>query len=122
MNKEQKEIFTTAYSYLNKLLQTFDELIENISSKSNEYGQALVDGLDGIKWLADVLTVTHGIHNYTPDYDFLTEQYSVILEGYKNEDFAFIAEVIENEIMPLLCDWLDIIEETIEKAEENSGE
>lgn len=117
MNKQQEEVLTSAYSYVNKLLQKLDELIENIADKPNEYLDVLTDGLDGIKWLADALAVTHDLHGYAPDYDFLTEQFSTILEGYENHDFAFIAEVFENEIMPLLCDWLDVIEETLETLE-----
>lgn len=119
MNEEQKELMETAYSYLNKLFQTFDELIENVENRPEDFGTILVDGLDGMKWLGEALLVTHGIHNYKPDIEFLTEQFSVILEGYENRDFAFIAEVIENELMPLLSEWFDIIEEALE---ENAGE
>lgn len=118
MNKEQEDALTTAYSYLNKLFQAFDEIIENFKDSPGKYGQTLADGLDGVKWLAEILAVTQELHNYSPDEDFIKEQFSVILGGMENEDYAFVAEVIENELMPLLGEWFDIIEEALEENSE----
>ena len=114
MNEEKREVLESAYSYCNKVIQRFDQIIEEMKDGLYSAGEDLSDGLEGIIWLADVLQHTKEIHGITLNFDDLKEKFALLLNSIENEDYKYASEILENEFMMFLSDWFDGIEESLE--------
>ena len=115
MDKAKKETMLVAYQKTAAQVEAFDNALtmlretraEELKAGKGGALQAVADGTGNILFLADTMRHTEDVHGIEVNLDFIREQFKEIISGLENEDYALVADVIEFELMPMLCEWFD---------------
>ena len=115
MDKNKKDAMMLAYKKLDTQIEAFDNAITSLRETSaavlkdgkNGTLKAVTDGMGNVLFLADTMIHTVDVHGIEVNVDFIREQFAEINSGIENEDYELVADVVEGELQPMLCEWFD---------------
>jgi len=115
MNKDKREALTQAYQKLATQVEAFDNALtmlretraEELKAGKGGVLQMMTDGTSGVLFLADTMRHTEDVHGIEVSLAFIREQFGEIAAGLADEDYVLVADVLEFELMPMLCEWFD---------------
>jgi len=115
MTKDQRETLEFVYQKLAQIIDAFDLLLsplretraDELKAGKGDVLKNVSDGTSSILVLADAMQHTTKIHGLEINLDFIREQFAELLGGVENEDFPLVADIIEYELLPMLCEWFD---------------
>ena len=115
MDKTKKDALQKTHKQLAKLIESFDNILEplrmaSVDSLQSGTGGALQTtsiGTSQILLVADTMQHTENVHGISINLDFIREQFADIFRALDTHDYPMIADTLEFELMPMLCEWFD---------------
>lgn len=118
MDEEKREVLEALYQYMKKWLRKIDEIIESLRAGSLDELDNLSDGLDGLPWMAEVLQNTREICHIDPPFPLIKSTMSTLVMEFEAQQYTSAADSLEQKLIPMVAEWLDVVEEVLEEEDE----
>lgn len=101
-----EEILITARNYMERLIPGIDTISEKFINGENEAMKDLLDGIEGIQYVAKVLTLIEIDVNII---ESLNSYLNEIISAIENEDYILVGDLIKYEVIPVLSEVKNIL-------------
>lgn len=101
-----EEILITARNYMERLIPGIDNISEKFINDENEAMKDLLDGIEGIQYVAKVLTLIEIDVNII---ESLNSYLNEIISAIENEDYILVGDLIKYEVIPVLSEVKNIL-------------
>lgn len=103
---EKIETLEMAYDYILKLESGVEKLVLYYQNYNLEEGHGLLRPvLEGIEWMMDAIKLTIDIQENKSDIEEMQKPLEYVIDAVDNEDWFYLSEVFEYEILPILKRW-----------------
>ncbi len=97
------EVLESLKDYLPKLYSGLEYIQEKChNNQVEQVDAALIDALEGIKWVIDVMVV---LHPEAINYGQVNEVLTNLLDAMENNDKGTLGDVIEYELLDMVKEW-----------------
>lgn len=108
------EVLRSCHEYYYRLIPGIERLIDDLKNYNKSSMRDLYDTCEGIAWICSALIMTARYHHVnTDDIEQINSMHKAISEGLENNDLYYIAEVLQNESLPILMNWFEIIDKDL---------
>ncbi|WP_017752665.1 hypothetical protein [Clostridium tyrobutyricum] len=111
---EKIEALKTADEYMNNLKNGISSIVEKFQSgNESEALNILPLAIDGLQWMAQVMTLTRDVQKGDLNLVEFNEKLEEIVEAIQNEDYVLVGDLFEYEILPILENTHTVIKDSI---------
>ena len=105
MYGETLELYDSLKNYIINLESGINKIIEKIhTGNENEFLSMIVDAVDGIDWTIKAIYLTQNHHDIK-EVDKLNNILQEAINGLENNDYIFVADIFEYEVLPEVELW-----------------
>lgn len=117
-NIENKiEVLNEVNKYMVRLRLGVQAAYENFQCENIGIGaEMLSQCIEGLQWVMEAITLTSELHNEEIDVNDLNGKLNEIVEGFSNEDYVLIGDLLEYELSPILEQWQLVVNNVVEKC------
>lgn len=110
LENQREEVFVSLQEYIVKYIDGLKEIIDWFHQGDEQKAlEAMVDAVEGLKWISEALTLTKELHGISMEADKINPLLVDINTGLERSDTILIADILEYEIVPLINEWNDQI-------------
>jgi hypothetical protein len=105
-----KELLSDTRDYFSRLIPGVQRLIADLRETPENCMTELFQACEGIAWVCSSLFSARSIHGAEIDVGYVNATQRSISEALRDNDYYHIADILENESLPLLTTWSDQLE------------